>query len=357
MAQREHTETVRQRLSAALRGDGPAGAATLAALLDPAGPEGVAPLLRERLLELLPANSAQARTLRDLALREAALELRRNMQVRVVLDALAAAGVPALVFKGTALAHSHYPRPELRPRDDTDLLVDPRHLEAAAGVLHALGFEPVPGVEGALIMRQRLYRRRDGDGVLHNVDLHWAVSNSARAAALAPRALLARARPLPALGAHAAAPCDVDALLLACLHLDAHHAGDVRLMWLEDVHLLVADMDLCARVGAADRAAMTGLAGACAWVLAAARDALGTPLDGFQILAEAGPVRAPSPHRAAGWLRDLEALPDTRTRAAWLVQHAFPPAAFMRSGGRDDTPLWRLYLARALRGLAHLSRR
>ena len=32
------------------------------------------------------------------------------------------------------------------------------------------GFNRIPGVEGSLIMRQRLYRRVDSDGLLHNLD-------------------------------------------------------------------------------------------------------------------------------------------------------------------------------------------
>ena len=76
--------------------------------------------------------------------------------------ALATAGVPALVFKGAALAHSHYRRPELRGRDDADLLAAPEHVDAADRVLRAQGYEAAPGNEGALIMRQRLYRRQAG---------------------------------------------------------------------------------------------------------------------------------------------------------------------------------------------------
>ena len=52
-------------------------------------------------------------------------------------------------------------------------------------------------------MRQRLYRLRDADGVMHNIDLHWAISNSSRTARLTVRSLLARSVALPALSVHA----------------------------------------------------------------------------------------------------------------------------------------------------------
>ena len=58
-----------------------------------------------------------------LAREEALIEPFRREEVVRVLAALAAAGVPALVFKGTALAYTRYPDPALRPRLDTDLFI------------------------------------------------------------------------------------------------------------------------------------------------------------------------------------------------------------------------------------------
>jgi len=340
-----------RRLCDLLAGRAQAHAGSLAALAAVAETHGVAPLLRERVLAGACGDAAPA--LRDAALRDAALEARRNGRLREAIAALAGAGVPSLLFKGTALAHTHYPRPELRPRDDTDLLVRPRHAAAAGTVLARLGLAAVPAVEGSRIMRQRLYRARDGDGVLHNLDLHWAVSNSARARSFEPHPLLARSRELPVLAPGARVPCDEDALLLACLHLDAHHASAVRLIWLWDVHLLLGGMSAKARRRAAEAACARGIAGACAWVIADTRAAFDTSVEGLEPVLAAARARRPSPLRAAAWLRELRHLESNRARAAWLAQHLFPPPESLRRPG-ERAPVWWLYLRRLLRGPRHL---
>ena len=78
-------------------------------------------LLRDRVLARRnrdsDADERYCAALTDLALREAALEARRNEHLINILEAFVAAGVAALLFKGAALAHSHYPRPELRERE------------------------------------------------------------------------------------------------------------------------------------------------------------------------------------------------------------------------------------------------
>src|SRR2546425_13299058 len=53
----------------------------------------------------------------------AAVEAAREAELRGVIDALADAGTRPVLIKGGVLAYTHYRRPELRPRDDTDLMV------------------------------------------------------------------------------------------------------------------------------------------------------------------------------------------------------------------------------------------
>src|SRR6266550_3749249 len=75
--------------------------------------------------------------LRDGALRAAALEALRLENVREVVAALDGR---AVLTKGTALAYSIYPAPELRPRNDVDLLIDEHDLEAVRAAFALLGF-------------------------------------------------------------------------------------------------------------------------------------------------------------------------------------------------------------------------
>jgi len=343
---------LRRWLAAVLCGAVTPGADAVRRHLPAAESEGVAALLREAALRAHAGDAAAG--LREAALREAARDARRDAVLARALDALAGSGVPALVFKGAALAHSHYPRPALRPRDDSDVLVAPCHAGAAGRVLAGLGFEAAPRAGTVRVMRQRLYRLHDDAGALHNVDLHWALSNSVRGDALAPRALLARSLPAPALGRHARAPGAGDALLIACLHLDAHHPDSPRLLWLLDVHLLAAGLAPAARARVARQALALGLRDPCAWVLGSAAELFHTPLHGFESLGAAEVPRAPSPRRAAQWWRELAHLPGPRARGAWLLAHALPPADVLR--GDAGTPLaWR-HARRWLRGVAHLLR-
>ena len=79
-------------------------------------------------------------------------ELRRNFRDSVVkemivrrelshvLASLAAGGVRPLLFKGAALAFTHYPAPPTRPRVDADLLIVPAEVQAATGILERLGY-------------------------------------------------------------------------------------------------------------------------------------------------------------------------------------------------------------------------
>src|ERR1700736_1976181 len=120
----------------------------LRADLDPAwlDEQGVAPLQYSR---LAAAGTEAPPGLRERALRAAVTEPFRLADLRQVLAALAGAGVVPLVVKGSALAYRIYPAPELRPRGDSDLLIDHAELPAVRRALAPLGFEErvAPGPE------------------------------------------------------------------------------------------------------------------------------------------------------------------------------------------------------------------
>src|SRR3954454_17312957 len=70
----------------------------------------------------------------------AASQLALSTATDEVLDAMARAGVRALLLKGAAIATRLYEDPVLRPAGDIDLLVAPSQAGAAAQVLERLGF-------------------------------------------------------------------------------------------------------------------------------------------------------------------------------------------------------------------------
>ena len=173
------------------------------------------------------------------ARRETAKELLHAVEVRAVLDALAAAGIPAVLLKGTPLAYTVYPLPACRPRSDTDLLVRPEDVSVARRVLASLDYRTTVYCDD--LFSQFEMQKVDSYGVLHVFDFHWKISTQpAFADVLTCHELLARAQPVPALGVHAIAAGPLDALLLACIHPVMHHRNVERVLWTYDIHLLAS---------------------------------------------------------------------------------------------------------------------
>lgn len=158
------------------------------------------------------------------------------------------AGIDWLVLKGPALAHSVYPRPDLRHYVDLDLLVPPADFGRLLALLEDAGYQLVDR-NWPLLARDLPgeLRLRSPRGVL--LDLHWSIFNDAgrRAAFSAPTArLLAGRRRLPA-GFPALSA--TDQLVHAGIH--AALSGANRLGWLLDVHLAAASADWPAVVATA----------------------------------------------------------------------------------------------------------
>ncbi len=278
-----------------------------------------------------------------------------------VAGALARANVRALVVKGAALAYEVYEAPWQRPRVDTDLLVAPAERDPAVAAIEALGYTRSDAVtSGSLVSSQYAFERCDASGLRHVIDLHWQAVN--------PR-LFADALPFADLWEHRQPLGDpvagwtldaVSALLLAAVHRMAHHQENVRLIWLYDVHLLAAR---CAR-GEWDRLAAAAIArqiaGICADTLRNAVRAFGTrvPAATLGALERAGRAE-PSSRYLQGPIRkrdvlvqDLNRLPSLKARLTLLREHAFPPAAFMRSRYQVQSSLWlpALYAHRLVTG-------
>lgn len=331
--------------------------------MDPAAIEehGMAPLLYARL---------GIAALRDAALRAAALEPFRLADLRALLHALAARGVDVLITKGTALAYSLYESPDLRPRADTDLLLDGAQLEAAREVFRELGYAELPSSGDELAMRQTAFRRNDAAGVDHLYDVHWAVANTpVFADVLRIDELRARGVPLPRIGAQARTISDIDALLYACIHRIAHHFDSDRLIWLADIHLLRERMSHVEHARFWELAAEREVVGVCTHSIERANECLGggehdLARDFLDDATIARHERTRSylhrdPRRLRVLRAELGALRGWRARAQRLRQLAFPPASFMHAhfGTRSRLALPWLYAFRAARGVARLFRR
>jgi hypothetical protein len=315
--------------------------------LEAAARHGVQPLVARQLRRGILSNAPDVvqQTLARAAVQQAAVEQRLASEARRVVDALADAGAPALLMKGTALAYTLYPHPCLRPRTDTDLIVRDSDVATASRVLETLKYEPLNVSPGDLVLHQRSYVRTDRLGIRHLYDVHWKLAAPKIVSDLVTWGeLRACALPVPALGDRARAIGHAHALLLACVHRIAHHYDSDSLIWLYDIHLLAASLDETQLRDFMRLVAAEPAASMCARSLSRARDQLGTPLSAeLACLAASGFSR--SSGRADDGMAsrfgrrtrmvdvlfsDLKALPGWRRRLRLLRQHLAPPADYMR---------------------------
>lgn len=276
-----------------------------------------------------------------------------------VLGELAARGTRPLVIKGAQLAHVMYDSPHLRPRADTDLLIDRADRRAITQALAALGYRPCAATSGTVIYGEFTFERTLRAGVVHYLDIHWrAAAPLLFAHAFNMRALLATARPLPALSAHARGPALHHALGLGCIHVVAHHWDTLLLIWLHDLRLLADALDDeghrlfvdAARDGKYCDLAYCALRTTRLYFRSAALDRL---IDRLAPLADGLEPSAVLTHEGRGKMDDL--LLDLksagwRERAQLIREHVFPPAAYMRAVFGDG-PLALAYTRRVLRGV------
>jgi hypothetical protein len=177
--------------------------------------------------------------------------LRMQRRLLAVLAALDEAGVPALAFKGPALAEQLYGDSTLRAFMDLDLLVPAADVARARQVVLSLGYtdrhavEAVPVDRLVEVMQEVVLLDRD-DGPM--VELHWREGPRFAPHSIAAEELASRRTEVPLLGRPVATPCLADTLLLVAVHAATH---DWRRF--EDVAALAAGLR---RLPAAEEAAL-----------------------------------------------------------------------------------------------------
>ena len=352
-------------LAAALRGEAvpwpsDAGAAFEREVIDASTTHGVAALLAgaSTLPSWPDSVHGASRNVRRLA---AAAEAVQRADLIRLLTAFGRVGVRCLPLKGAHLAYKYYRQPWLRPRNDTDLLVEPGARRRADAVLRGLGYLPSVHITGNFVAHQLQYQVRNDYGMVDTVDLHWKVTNPhVFADTLTFEELMAAAEPLPQLGEHAWSLSTVHALILACVHRVAHHQNSDLLIWLYDIQLLAAAMTPREQADFVEQARVKRVRAVCASSLAVAEQQLGAVcprgvIDGLLT----GPGDAVEPG-AAFLRRDLRRIDILRsdlrelgwTRKARLIrEHLFPPPAFIRARYGPATPLLFGYVSRIAAGM------
>ena len=283
----------------------------------------------------------------------------RVRELVAVLQACEGAEAVPVVFKGAALAHTHYGESWHRPRYDADLLIAAEHRERVFAILRRLGYERRTMISGDLVMYQAPFERVDHLGIEHALDIHWRLANPQLVAeALTHDELVARSVTVSVNGHRMRVPSPVDALLIACIHRVAHHPDFEHPVWIEDIHRLASRLDASEWTTFVDRAASKSIRAICLAGVMRAKDQFHTAVP-TQVV-QALNLRTPEPSavfllplrpidRLVADLRALKPLAAARL----MREHLFPPADYMRQmyGVTSRALLPVYYAARVLGGV------
>jgi len=172
-------------------------------------------------------------TAEDMLRRRAGVSLLIRGQVEEILQVLEARSVPAVVLKGSEFADRLYPRPDLRPFTDADLLVPRRAMTEAQAVMAELGYLPKPArmkYNSGYGQRGFVRRCRPGGAV----EVHWNLVNSPSLRRGISVVYEDMQLTDVAAGGGRPAPSAASLLLIAAVHAAAGHCFD-RLQPLCDV--------------------------------------------------------------------------------------------------------------------------
>jgi len=314
---------------------------------------------------------ALARALREQAGIQTFWETSHRAAIAPLIEALAAAGIPAIITKGTALAYSVYPDAAARRRGDTDILVQGACRRQVRQVLRACGFAEVSDVKAL----QESWQRDTAIGFAPAVDIHWRINASAAVSQMLERGLrFDKTIPLNRLSPNARGVGPVDNLILTAINRGAHavfgyNVGPERmfeadrLIWAMDVHLLTGQFVSGDWDDLVERASLTGAAGMVRASLAFARRTLGTVVpEGI----DAALARVPADHGLGAYFRlashvhrlqhDLAACGSIGEKARVLRYVAFPSGDFLQSRFPDAEgwPRPILHLRRWIEGAGRL---
>jgi hypothetical protein len=171
-----------------------------------------------------------------------AYDMVREQDLGPLLGQLHEAGIRYLLLKGAGLAFTHYERPFLRERCDTDILfADQATFDRAWVLLKSLGYQRRNTLSGEFVGYQHCCWRQIGSGTQQALDCHIKINDYLfYADAFGFDELLEHSVSIPQLAASARTLGPVHALLMACMHRVATiPLGNAnRLIWLFDMYLL-----------------------------------------------------------------------------------------------------------------------
>lgn len=284
-------------------------------------------------------------------------EALKNQALTELANSCNQAGITPLVFKGTALAHLVYQQSWLRPRTDTDLLIDLQQRDAMVQVLESLGYQKLFAIQGDLVSYQATYSKMLSATVGINIDLHWRINNrQILAHSVNFKELISNAQTIPSI--NLMTPSNAHQLLICCLHRLGHHHTEERLTWLHDIHLLAHKLDPEDWQQLTELATQKQLASITLDGISKAQQLFGSKVSDQVItnLKNAAQQAEPSAvflnRTLPEWrifLHEMKALPSIKERWRWLSQTLFPSNDYVRQQMGKRSALL-AHLARWFRG-------
>jgi hypothetical protein len=328
------------------------------ALVDAAVEHGVAPLLYRTLHDdprWMDLDGAVRARLTRLAREAVLLESVRSADLARVMRALRQEGIEPLLFKGAALAVTHYPEPWMRVRGDADLLVRAEDARGTGAVLERLGFARLRRPGGIHVTQQARYIGvRDSIEIAY--DVHWRMADPHAFGAALSYAEIDREADIDS-ASGARRPGHVHALIAACVHRAAHHYDTPSLMLLCDIDRLARGLTAAEWERFAALVEAKHLRAVCLRGLDLASGAFGCVVpEPVRARLAAGESSEPTAAYVSGGLRRIDIFRDDwrelnrwRDRVQLLLGHLFPSPEYLGGDARGPG-LARLYLLRFLRG-------
>jgi len=285
-----------------------------AAVMSIARPHGLTPLLYRNLNALGPEGVPRG-VLEQLGAQSAGDRVRSLQlaaQLVSILDVLAAAGIPAIAFKGPALAVALYGDLSLRRFTDLDLLVHRDDVLSCKRRLLVNGYRPrlllTPAQEAAHLRSDCEYNFDRERGRI-TVEVHWDIAPRSFAVRQDHERLWKDAQSIVLNGTSVRVPAPADLLLMLAVH-GAKHLWE-RLTWICDIAEFIRVHPTLDWSLVLEDARARGIERMVLLALTLAADLLGAPLP------DAARGRLSAERTVATLARQIE---------AWLERDAIPPA-------------------------------
>jgi len=264
-----------------------------------------------------------------------AKEMVRSRDVVALQHLMEKEGITFLIIKGGALSYTHYPKPYLRSRVDTDVFIAPGDIGPLREALIRHGYR----LQGWVYKSHQFNALRVGfGGEVVKYDVHWRSNNRSKyARVISFEEAFQQAVRIPGLSS-CLTLSPVHSLLQACLHRAGSTYHDPnRLIWLFDIHLLVSRMTGNEQLEFAGETVRKDVQNICLDAVQKSEQLFQTGMShqaqellGTEAGRDSGDGRF-SNSQLALIIDDFRQLPDLSSRLGMVREFLFPPGNYLLS--------------------------